>query len=632
MILQWLILLSPLLAAPVAFAAGRWKRGLSGIIASLSIAISLAISGITYFGVVSGITYYERFTWFYNLGYGIYIDHLAVAMVLMVTFVSLMIHLFAMYYMGKDPNRHVYFAETALFTAGMIGLVISSNLLEFFMFWELVGLCSYLLIGFWFFKPNATAAAKKAFIVTRIGDLLFLIGLVVLYQGLTASTVVATSQGPLNIEFLITHAGSVLNALGRTRLFFVSLMLLGGAIGKSSQFPLHVWIPDAMEGPTTVSALIHAATMVTAGIYLVARVYPLFVASGPDMLYILAILGSFTALFAGTLGIVMNDIKRILAYSTISQLGYMLAALGFYGVYGSGVIGLSVYQLVVHAFFKALLFMSAGAILIALMDLRDVRKMGGLWRRMPLTVTLLFIGSITLTAVPFTAGFFSKDAIISASWSFYQSGGTYVYGLPWVFLEIGSLMTVLYTFRMFFLVALGKPRSHLAEHAKDPSLVALLPLAALAVLSLIFGIFQGSFYDFVNGSALVLKSVPISIEIIPLVFLATGVFLTYFIYGTGLWQKVNFSAVPGYRTLKNKYYLDRLFTNVIAERGILPAAGAFGRFEDSYNSGNERAGRGVLSFGSYLRKLQTGIIENYFLVIVISISLIFIIIDLMGGF
>ncbi len=629
MIIQWLIVLAPLIAAPITLAAGKWKRNLAGIIASLSIGISLAISGITYFGVSSGSTYQEQFTWFSNVSYGIYIDPLAVTMALMVSFVSLMIHLFAMYYMGKDPNRHVYFAETSLFTAGMLGIAVSSNLLEFFMFWELVGLCSYLLIGFWFFKPNATAAAKKAFIVTRVGDLLFLIGLVALYEGITTS---ALSADPLGIQYLITHSSAVLAALGSTKLFFVTVMLLGGAIGKSSQFPLHVWIPDAMEGPTTVSALIHAATMVTAGIYLVARVYPLFVAAGPDMLYILAILGAFTAFMAGTMGIVMNDIKRILAYSTISQLGYMLSALGLFSIYGSAAVGISLYHLVSHAFFKAMLFMSAGAILIALMDLRDVRQMGGLWKKMPVTVTLLFIGSITLAAVPFTSAYFSKDTIISASWLYYSGNGSIMYALPWFLLELGSLMTVLYTFRMFFLVAIGKPRSFLAEHARDPPLVAMIPVAILGFFSLVFGVFQGSFYNFVSGFSVSVKPVPLEIELIPLLMLVLGVAVAYLIYGTGAWSRLKLSRLPGYKFLKNKYYLDRLYTNVIAERGILPLSGAFGSFEDSYNTANVRAGRGVLSFGSLLRKLQSGIVENYFLVIIVAFSIIFVLVDLMGGF
>ncbi len=630
LLLQWLIVLSPLVAAPIALIAGRSHRDLAGVVASLAITISLIVSAITYFSSVNSPVS-QNYTWFYNISYGIYIDHLAIVMALMVSFVSLMIHLFAMYYMKKDPNRHVYFTETSLFTAGMLGVVISSNLLEFFMFWELVGLCSYLLIGFWFFKPNAAAAAKKAFIVTRVGDLLFLIGLVVLYEGITSSSLATGSAGPLSISYLITNATSVAMALGTAKLFFVSVMLLGGAIGKSAQFPLHVWIPDAMEGPTTVSALIHAATMVTAGIYLVARVYPLFVASGSDMLYIIAIIGSFTALFAGTLGVVMNDIKRILAYSTISQLGYMLASLGFYSVYGSGEISLGLYHLVVHAFFKALLFMAAGAILLALMDLRDVRMIGGLWKKMPATVSLFFIGSLSLVAFPFTSGYFSKDTIISASWLYYQNGAGLMYALPWIFLVLGSLMTVLYTFRMFFMVALGEPRSHLAEEAKDPKLYVLLPIGALAVLSLIFGYFQTPFYSYVNGAGITLLSPPALIEYLPMMLLAAGIAITYAVYGTGLWQKRDLSRLPGYRMLRNKYYMDRLFTNAIAEGTILPVSGAVGRFEDGYNSGNERFGRGFLSLGTVLRKLQSGIVENYFLLIVVAISLFFIFIYITEG-
>jgi proton-translocating NADH-quinone oxidoreductase chain L len=624
----WFVFLSPLIAAPIALVAGKYRKDLAGIVASLSIAISLVLSYLLYLNGSSGNIVTSQVNWFYNLDYGVFVDHLTIVMIMMVSFVSLMIHLFAMYYMKKDPNRHVYFAETAMFTAGMLGLVESSNLLEFFLFWELVGLCSYLLIGFWFFKPNATAAAKKAFIVTRVGDLLFLVGLAVLYTSLSPYS--SVTADPLSISFIVSHASSLPALIGKENLTIISLLLLGGAIGKSSQFPLHVWIPDAMEGPTTVSALIHAATMVTAGIYLVARVYPLFAEAYPISLYTVAFIGSFTAIFAGTIGLVVNDLKRILAYSTISQLGYMMAALGLGGILGGEVISFSLYHLVVHAFFKALLFLTAGAILIALMDVRDVRKMGGLWRKMPITISLMFIGVVTLAAVPYTAAFFSKDTIIDASYLFYTQQNSFLFAIPWIFLEIGSFMTVLYTFRMFFLVALGKPRSHLASEAKDPSIWALLPLFPLAILSLIYGIYQSDFYNFINPSTII-PTVPLMIELIPIVFLVIGVIVTYFIYSGEAWKRIRFSAVPGYKILKNKYYLDSAFTNGIAQRGILPLSSAFSGFEYSYNRGVEALGRSVVSLGKGFRKLQSGIVENYFMVIIVTAAVVLLILELLGG-
>ncbi len=622
-LVAWFVFLSPLIGFPLSYFAGLYRKNLSGLIASGSIAISLLLSLILYLGYTAPV--HSSINWFYSFNYGVFIDPLSIAMVLMVSFVSLMIHLFAMYYMGKDPNRHVYFAETSLFTAGMLGLVLSSNLLEFFLFWEIVGLCSYLLIGFWFFKPNAASAAKKAFIVTRIGDMLFIIGLAILY-----SSLVAFYPDPLNIQYLITHASLVLAAIGSAKLTLVVLLFLGGAIGKSSQFPLHVWIPDAMEGPTTVSALIHAATMVTAGIYLIARLYPLYYMSGTDTLYLLAILGSFTAIFAGMIGLVVNDIKRILAYSTISQLGYMMAALGLFAVLQGSAVGFSMYHLFVHAFFKAMLFMSAGVILLAMMDLRDVRKMGGLWTRMPMTVSIMFIGSLTLAAIYPTAGYFSKDSIISASYLYMTSASQWYYALPWIFLTIGSFLTAAYTFRMFFLVALGKPRSELAAHAKDPSIYALLPLIALAVLSLTYGLFQNDFLTFLGGSYTI--TVPPYIEYLPIILAAIAIVVTFFIYSGSRWERMNLAKSRLYSVVKNKFYLDKLYTDVIAERVILPLSSSFASIEEDYNSGIERIGRGSLDFGTFLRKLQSGVVESYFTLIILASAVVFIIAIVLGVF
>ena len=573
-------------------------------------------------------TVYNSYTWFYNIHAGIYIDHLTLVMALMVSFVSLMIHLFALYYMKNDPNKHIYFAETSLFTAGMLGLVVSSNLVLFFLFWELVGLCSYLLIGFWFFKPNATAAAKKAFIVTRVGDLLFLVGMAILYSSLQGFSGLG-SNSPLSIPFLIQNAQAIASYIGPNVLGAVAVLFLAGAAGKSSQFPLHVWIPDAMEGPTTVSALIHAATMVTAGVYLVARVFNIFYYSAPFAMYSVVILGAFTALFAGIVGVFVNDIKRILAYSTISQIGYMLAAIGLGGVFGYGGVSFGMFHLIVHAVFKALLFMSAGAILIALMDLRDTRYMGGLWKRMPMTITLLFIGSLALIAFPYTSGYFSKDTIISASWVYYQHYGTISSLLPWLFLATGALLTTLYTFRMFFRTALGKPRSHLAEQAKDPSIFALLPLFVLAIGALGLGAIQGYFYGYIDPSYS-LPSVPLAIEIIPMSLMAVGLVITFALYGTSIWQKFKFSKNPLYRIGKNKFYLDYLFTNIIAERVIVPISAGFTLFENSYNRAVNNVGSSTLKLGDLFRRIQNGVVENYFIVLIMGVSLVFIIVKLLG--
>ena len=627
----WFIFISPLIGFVLSYGIGRKRRNLAGIIASLSILGSLIASLVTFLQVQSSGAIYNHFQWFYNINAGIYIDHLSLVMAIMVSFVSLMIHLFALYYMKDDPNRHIYFAETALFTAGMLGLVVASNLVLFFLFWELVGLCSYLLIGFWFFKPNAASAAKKAFIVTRVGDLLFLVGMALLYESLTGFTGLG-SNSPLSIPFLITNASAISAYVGKATLGIVAVLFLAGAAGKSSQFPLHVWIPDAMEGPTTVSALIHAATMVTAGVYLVARVFNLFYFSADFALYSVVILGSFTAIFAGIVGLFVNDIKRILAYSTISQIGYMLSAIGLGGLFGYTGVSYGMFHLVVHAVFKALLFMSAGAILIALMDLRDTRLMGGLWKRMPLTITLLFIGSLALVAFPLTSGYFSKDTIIDASWVYYAHYGTVESFLPWLFLSLGALMTTLYTFRMFFRVALGKPRSHLAEHSKDPSIFALIPLFVLAFGSLTLGLIQTPFYNYIYSGSSLPTAVPFNIRMVPLAFLAIGIVVTYAIYGTDLWKKLDFSRNPLYKLGKNKFYLDYLFTNILAERAIVPLAAGFTLFENRYNRSVEKTGSEALKLGDIFRKIQNGVIENYFIILIMGISLIFIIIELVGVF
>jgi NADH-quinone oxidoreductase subunit L len=626
---EWFIFLSPIIAFPISYTVGRYKRNLAGYIATISILISFILSFMVYLqirGTSSPI--YQSFNWFGDINAGIYIDHLALVMILMVSFVSLMIHLFALYYMGKDPNKHVYFAETALFTGGMLGLSVSSNLVEFFLFWELVGVCSYLLIGFWYFKPNASSAAKKAFIVTRVGDLLFLIGLSILY--VTLADKVAS---PLSIAYIVNPASwpQILNYVGTTNLTIIGLLFMGGAAGKSAQFPLHVWIPDAMEGPTTVSALIHAATMVTAGVYLVARVYPIYLHSTAALDFVLFI-GAFTALFAGTIGMVVNDLKRILAYSTISQLGYMFAALGIGSIIGDSAISFALFHTMVHAVFKALLFLAAGAILLTMMELRDVKKMGGLWRRMPATMTLMFIGAITLSALPFTASYYSKDTIIDASWKFFSSNGYSLFSfLPWLMLILGALTTTIYTFRFFFLAALGKPRSELASKAKDPSKIVLIPLIILAIIALVMGQFQYLFYDFIYANTIHI-SIPYIVSLAPSMMVLLGLLITIPLYATSGWMSLDLRKSRLYRIVKNKYYLDTLFTNDIAERGIIPLSSGFSTFESYFSRSIEALGTGTLRLGSFFRRLQNGIIEYYFVVLVIGISIILLIVELLGGF
>ncbi|MGC9137606.1 MAG: NADH-quinone oxidoreductase subunit L [Thermoplasmata archaeon] len=613
-----LIFLLPLIMFPIILLLGKINanyRKYAGPMATSAIFISFLLS---YYLYINGKNIVFESQWFYNFTWGIYVDTLSISMSLMVSGVSFLIHMFAIGYMGKDPNKHVYFAETTLFTGGMLGVVLSSNMVMFFLFWELVGLCSYLLIGFWWFKPNAASAAKKAFIVTRVGDVLLILGLAVLYWQFIKF------GDPLSVATIINNAHYV----DKVQLAIAGALILGGAAGKSAQFPLHVWIPDAMEGPTTVSALIHAATMVTAGIYLVARIFPVYIFALPWAGYLVLYIGAFTAFLAGTMGIVMNDIKRILAYSTISQLGYMLAALGLGIVATENTISISIYHLIVHAFLKALLFLSAGAILYSLLDIRDIRKMGGLWKKMPITITAMFIGSLTLVGFPPTAGYFSKDEIISLSYFLSQNNPGIYYA--WLLLLIGAFLTTVYTFRMFFTVALGSPRSYAAEHAKDPPWVMIVPLVILSILSLIYGIFQEDFYSYLGEVSF---TVPIYVEMLPFILVLLGIYIAWLFYGSRRFSAESFAKRSGilYSLVRAKYYLDYIYTNIIADRVVVYLAYAFSLFDRYIVDGFVNAiGRAFNYTADITKRLQTGIVQNYATLVIIGLILFLIIGKIMG--
>ncbi|MGB3943533.1 MAG: NADH-quinone oxidoreductase subunit L, partial [Methanothrix sp.] len=434
---------------------------------------------------------HQSMHWFASFNAGILIDPLAIVMLLMVTFVCTLIHTYALGYMEGDPGMARYFAEAGLFTAAMLGLVFSDNLLQLFIFWELVGLCSYLLIGFWYRKPSAASAAKKAFLVTRVGDVMFLAGIVILYTNMVKLNLVLP-EGAYLLQFQTIYDSLAL--IPPDQLTWIALLLFGGAVGKSGQFPLHVWLPDAMEGPTTVSAMIHAATMVTAGVYLVARMFPLFYAA-PDALMVVAYIGAFTALFAATMGLVMFDIKRVLAYSTVSQLGYMMAALGFGAAVGATAVGVSMFHLIGHSFFKALLFLCAGSVIHAVAT-NDMREMGGVLRSMKWTGLTMLAGSLALIGFPLTTGFFSKDEIIILA---FENGAFGLGWIPYVFVILAALLTAIYTFRLWFLTFDGEPRSDYHKH--ESPWIMLGPLVVLAVFALFMGMpSQGAFYDYVGNN------------------------------------------------------------------------------------------------------------------------------------
>jgi len=596
-LLTYLIFLIPLVGFPFVIGIGYIKKNYSMYLGTALILISFIDAIYVFFTyTVKNVIVESSFNWLPSLQapipLGVYGDHLSMIMAIMVSFVGFLIILFSVGYMREDPNRHVFFGEMVLFTASMLGLVLSYSLLTLFIFWELVGLCSYLLIGFWYYKPNAASAAKKAFIVTRVGDVFFIAGI--------GAAILYSSGAALSVTGLTAiHA-----TWQRT---IVSLLLFGGAIGKSAQFPLHVWIPDAMEGPTTVSALIHAATMVTAGVYLVARTYTIFT---PLSLSVVLYIGVFTIILSGLIGIVVNDIKRILAYSTISQIGYMFAALGL-GL-GATSIGLSIYQLEAHAFFKALLFLAAGSVLHSLLNVRDINKMGGLWRKMPVTITAMFIGALALSGFPYTAGFFSKDSIISASFS--------VSYLAWALLAVGGFLTALYSFRMFFRVALGKPRSYAAEHAHESGWIMLIPVIILAFFSLIFGIFQNGFYTFLGARTAEITS----LDAVPVVLMLGAMGLAYYAYGrtSSIPEKVANGARDFYLLVKNKFFIDTFYTNVISERAVLGFSAVMDGFERRVLNGFiDLIGYFFANAGKAVRKIQTGLARQYATIVLIGLIL-----------
>ena len=468
--LYLIIPFAPLLGAIVAGFLGRAiGRSNTHRITILGVAVSLIASVMVLLDVLKGNTFNGAlYTWFtvggVPLQVGFLIDALSAVMMVVVTFVSLMVHIYTIGYMHDDPGYQRFFSYISLFTFSMLMLVMSNNFLQLFFGWEAVGLVSYLLIGFWFTRPTAIFANLKAFLVNRVGDFGFLLGIALVFMhmgSLDYATVFkgATAVAGKTMEIFPGHAWSLMTV--------ICILLFVGAMGKSAQFPLHVWLPDSMEGPTPISALIHAATMVTAGIFMVARMSPLYELS-TTALSVVLIVGTITAFFMGLLGLVMNDIKRVVAYSTLSQLGYMTVALGA-GAYAAGM-----FHLVTHAFFKALLFLGAGSVIIAMHHEQDMRNMGGLRKYMPITYITAVIGSLALAGIPPFAGFFSKDAILEAV----HLSKTPGHGIAYIAVLSGVFITSLYSFRMLFMTFHGKERfndahadhghaAHAGSHSAD---------------------------------------------------------------------------------------------------------------------------------------------------------------------
>jgi NADH-quinone oxidoreductase subunit L len=495
--------LAPLIGSVIAGLFGRWVgRAGAHWAAILSVAVSFVLSLVAFKHLVidgnppfNGSVYTWLFSDGMNLDVGFLVDRLTALMMVVVTFVSLMVHIYTVGYMHDDPGYRRFFSYTALFTFAMLMLVMANNFMQLFFGWEAVGLVSYLLIGFWYQRESAIYANLKAFLVNRVGDFGFVLGIAAIaayFGSLDYADVFAAAplMKDMTLSIYPGHAWSVMTV--------ICILLFVGAMGKSAQMPLHVWLPDSMEGPTPISALIHAATMVTAGIFMVARMSPLYELSA-TALGVVMIVGAVTAFFTGLLGIVQNDIKRVIAYSTLSQLGYMTAALG------ASAYAAAIFHLMTHAFFKALLFLAAGSVIIAMHHAQDMRQMGGLKKYMPVTYWTALIGSLALIGFPGFSGFYSKDMILESVGATTLPSGRFAY----VLLEAGVFVTAFYTFRMFFLVFHGKERmdEHTRAHLHESPAVVTVPLVLLAIPSLAIGAFTVSpllFGDYF-GTALVVE-------------------------------------------------------------------------------------------------------------------------------
>lgn len=562
--IAFLIPIFPLVAFLLIAAYGHRLREGGGWIAIISSSLSFVLSIPVVIEALGGKTLELGHTWFaigtFQFNLGIYVDTLTALMLVVVSTISTLIVIYSIGYMHREGVRKPrYYAEISLFIGSMLGLVLANNYLVLYIFWELVGLCSYLLIGYWFERPAAAAAGMKAFIVTRIGDLFFLFGLVLVYMNFGTFNFAILFAMPVGPE----QAGL---------LKVITFLIFMGAVGKSAQFPLHIWLPDAMEGPSTVSALIHAATMVKAGVYLVARSYPLFVQS-PETMMLVAGIGGFTALFTATMALANNDIKRVLAFSTISQLGYMMLGLGASGYAlslgaASAAPGYSasMFHLLNHAIFKALLFLGAGAVMHGLHDELDIRRMGGLHRKMPLTSWTMLVAALAIAGVPPFSGFWSKDWLLEAV--FTAGEGNWFVMLLWALGIITVFLTAFYMFRWWYLIFGGKPRYEGQPHESPPIMTG--PLGILAAFATVSGIALFGLPKFLHYGELHLATAQehlIEIFTNPLTYLSlglalAGILLAYLIYHRE-WLKLERLSTGWGRSLRqlllNRYYLNHAY-------------------------------------------------------------------------
>jgi len=620
----WLIPALPFLSfLLIAFVTKR-SKGLSSTVSILAILTSLGIAiAIAYSIIQAGAKIVEHpaivnVNWLNILGlkidFGTIIDPLSAMMLFVVTLVASMVQIYSLGYMHGDKGWSRYYAYQSLFASSMLGMVLATNLLQLFIFWELVGLCSYLLIGFWYFKVSAREAAKKAFMTTRVGDFGLLLGMLFLYSKFGTLDFVALSAA-LSTNF---QNIAVVGTVGYVTV--MAFLVFMGPLGKSGQFPLHVWLPDAMEGPTPVSALIHAATMVVAGVYLVARMYFLFHAS-PAALEFIGGLGAFTAIFAASIAIAQNDIKRILAYSTLSQLGYMMFALGVGSFTGS------MFHLMTHAFFKALLFLGAGSVIHAMHEKQNIWDMGGLWKKMPITGWTFFIGVLAISGIPPFAGFWSKDELLANA---LQNGHPIIYAVG----LFTAFLTAFYMSRLFFVAFMGpeKPENH--PHESPWSMT--IPLIILAFFSTVGGFValpDHNFAFFIHYGEFEREAMNWGLAGISVIAGLAGIGLAYAIY---IKQSIAAESIvarfPGvYKVLRNKYYVDELYLWII--HNVMDGLGKVLYWFDIYIVDGIINGIALITRGSAktLRRTSTGQVQTYAMVFFFAIVVIFMVFALGEG-
>ena len=625
--MEYLVIFLPLIGSIISYFGKSIGNLFSQIFSCSMVLLSAAISFFIFYDGLINSNYgnYLIFEWInsgnLNVNWSIKIDPLSSVMIMVVTSVSALVHIYSIGYMSHDPHKPRFMSYLSLFTFSMLCLVVSDNFLQLFFGWEGVGLCSYLLIGFWFKKETANNAAIKAFIVNRVGDFGLAIGIFIIFL----------KFGTLNFEevFLLVpeYTKTNLSIFGGEYdvITLICVFLFIGAMGKSAQFLLHTWLPDAMEGPTPVSALIHAATMVTAGVFLVVRCSPIFEYSQFAM-NLVAIIGMITALFAASVALVQNDIKKIIAYSTCSQLGYMFFAAGV------GAYHIAMFHLFTHAFFKALLFLGAGSVIHAFHEEQDIRKMGGVWKKIPYTMTLMLIGTLALTGFPFLSGFYSKDAIIEFAYLKDTSVGYYVCSVG----VLTAFLTAIYSWRLFFKTFLGKYNntSIPLEKTHESPLVMIIPLIILAFGAIFAGyffkdLFIGNNSTFWNKSILFLdfvklENIPIWLIIITPTIITLAIPLSYFLYikDKSILDGVKNLNLPLYNFLLKKWYIDEVYDFIFIKP--LKKIGVFfwkkGDQDTIDRFGPDGISKMIKFISNKAVQFQSGYIYDYAFVMLIGLS------------